>query len=341
MGKETNRNRILVVDDEPSVARMLGRILQRMHLEHSVAPSAEEARRVLREEAFDLILCDIHLPGESGMDLIEHVVSEHPDTAVIMVSGVDDPGTVEKALEIGAYGYIVKPFKASEVTINVSSALRRQRVELESRVYRENLEQMVADRTKKLEETLDGVIQVVTLSVETRDAYTAGHQRRVAGLAVAIGEEMGFTAYRAKGIRMAGMIHDLGKLSVPAEILSKPGRLSHVEFALIKAHPQAGYEILKGIQFPWPIAETIYQHHERRDGSGYPRGLKGEDIILEARIMAVADVVEAMASHRPYRPALGIEKALNEIETNMGLLYDAGVVKACVRLIREKGLVVQ
>jgi len=337
MDEETSRNRILVVDDEEPVGRLLARILKKVHRECCLVLSAEEARRILKEEIFDLILCDIRLPGESGISLVEHVISHYPDTAVIMVSGEDDPETVENALEIGAYGYIVKPFHRSEVIFNVSSALRRQSLEVKSRNYREGLERMVADRTAKLEQTLDGVIQVLSLSVETKDPYTAGHQRRVAELACAIAEEMEVAVHQVKGIRMAGMIHDLGKLSVPSEILIKPDRLNEMEFALIKGHPRVGYDILKGIEFPWPIAETVYQHHERLDGSGYPRGLKAEEIILEARILAVADVVEAMASHRPYRPALGIDAALDEIEKNRGILYDDVFANACLRLFREKG----
>ncbi|MDZ7698916.1 MAG: response regulator [Deltaproteobacteria bacterium] len=337
MNEETSRKRILVVDDEEPVGRLLARILKKVHRECCLALSAEEARRILKEEIFDLILCDIRLPGESGISLVEHVISHHPDTAVIMVTAEDDPETVEKALEIGAYGYIVKPFQRSEVIINVASALRRQRLEVESRNYREDLERMVADRTAKLEQTLDGIIQVVAHTVESRDPYTAGHQVRVAGLACAIAEEMECPQDQVKGIRMAGSIHDLGKITVPSEILSKPIRLSDIEFALIKTHPQVGYDILKDIDFPWPVAEITYQHHERLDGSGYPRGLKGEEIIPEARIMSVADVVEAMASHRPYRPAVGLEKALEEIETNAGSLYDPEAVKACLTLFRQKG----
>jgi putative two-component system response regulator len=330
------RKRVLIVDDDASIGRVLERILKKMHRECSLALSAEEARLLLKEEAFDLILCDIHLPGESGIDLMKYALSVCPDTAIIMVSGVEDPDVVEKALELGAYGYIVKPFKASEVIINVSSAFRRQRLEVESRIYRENLEQTVADRTAKLQEVLDGVIQAIAQIVESRDPYTAGHQQRVAEIAVGMAENMGFSQDRVKGIRMAGIIHDLGKISVPAEILSKPSRLNDMEFGLIKAHPQTGYDILKGIEFPWPIAEMVYQHHERIDGSGYPRGLKGKEILLEAQILAVADVVEAMASHRPYRAKLGIDKALGEISKNRGVLYDPEAAGACLKLFGEK-----
>ena len=174
-------------------------------------------------------------------------------------------------------------------------------------------------------------------AVEMRDPYTAGHQVRVADLARAIATEMGLDQNKIDGIRMAGSIHDIGKLSIPAEILSKPTKLTDIEFSLIKEHSRSGYEMLKDVESPWPLAEIVYQHHERMNGSGYPRNLKGDEILIEARIMAVADVVEAMASHRPYRPALGIEAALEEIEKNKGILYDNTVADACLRLFREKG----
>jgi PAS domain S-box-containing protein len=197
---------------------------------------------------------------------------------------------------------------------------------------------------EELKQTLDSLrksvgatIQVMVASVEMRDPYTAGHQIRTADLARAIATEMGLSKDKIDGIRMAGSIHDIGKISVPAEILSKPTKLTDIEFSLIKEHSRSGYEMLKDVESPWPLAQIVYQHHERMDGSGYPRNLKGDEIIMEARIMAVADVVEAMASHRPYRPALGIEVALEEIEKNKGTLYDDTVADACLRLFREKG----
>ncbi|MBN1546587.1 MAG: PAS domain S-box protein [Syntrophaceae bacterium] len=197
---------------------------------------------------------------------------------------------------------------------------------------------------KKLKETLDHLrkaidttIQVMVSATEVRDPYTAGHQIRVACLAKAIATEMGLPQDKIEGIRLAGTIHDIGKLSIPAEILSKPGKLSSLEFALVKEHPKEGYKILKDVESPWPLAEIVYQHHERLDGSGYPRNLKGDEILLEARILSVADEVEAMATHRPYRPSLGIDAALEDIEKNKGILYDADVVDACLKLFREKG----
>ena len=202
---------------------------------------------------------------------------------------------------------------------------------------RREAQQKLKEALGKLQLSLRGIIQVVSRIVEMRDSYTAGHQRRVTALSRAIALEMGLAEDRVEGLVMAGEIHDLGKISVPSEILSKPTRLTEIEFELIRNHPRAGYETLKEIDFPWPIAEIILQHHERMDGSGYPQGLRGEVILLEARILAAADVVEAIASHRPYRPALGIEAALEELEQKKGILYDPDVVKACLALFREKG----
>ncbi len=182
---------------------------------------------------------------------------------------------------------------------------------------------------------LDGVINSFSFTVEARDPYTAGHQKRVTFIAVAIAKEMQLSPEQVRTIRMAGMIHDLGKIAIPAEILSKPGKISEAEFNLLKVHPQVGYDILKDIHFSMPIAEIVYQHHERLNGQGYPRGLPGKDILLEARIIAVADVVEAMSSHRPYRPALGLDKALEEIEKTKGL-YDPDVVDACCRIMKDE-----
>ncbi len=190
---------------------------------------------------------------------------------------------------------------------------------------------------QELRKALGGTIEAMALTVETRDPYTAGHQRRVSNLARAIATEMDISENQVQGIHLAGVIHDIGKISVPGEILSKPGRISEHEFGIIKEHPTVGYNILKTVDFPWPIAQIVLQHHERFDGSGYPNGLSGEDILLEARIMAVADVVEAMASHRPYRASLGIDIALKEIVKNRGILYDPQVADVCLRLFNDQG----
>jgi putative nucleotidyltransferase with HDIG domain len=328
---------ILVVDDEESVRHLLSRVLLMGGYECTLAADAAEARKFIKDRNFELILCDVTMPGESGIDFIRYVGAEYPDTATIMVTAVDDPEIAETALEAGIYGYMIKPFNVNEVIINVRNSLRRRELEIADRVYRRELEQKVEERTAELRETLEGTILALTMTVEYRDPYTSGHQQRVSDLAGAIAKEMGFPKDKIMGIRMAGVIHDIGKIAIPVEILSKPGRLSKTEFDLIKIHSQVGYDILKSIKFPWPIAQIVLQHHERMDGSGYPQGLSGEDILMEARIMAVADVVEAMASHRPYRPAVGIDKALEEISKNREALYDPEVVDACLMLFKDKG----
>jgi PAS domain S-box-containing protein/putative nucleotidyltransferase with HDIG domain len=190
---------------------------------------------------------------------------------------------------------------------------------------------------QQIREALAGTVGIVGKTVEIRDPYTAGHQRRVSELACAIGRDLGLPDTQIDGLQVAGLLHDIGKISIPAEILSKPTRLSETEFALIESHPTVGYDLLRPIQFPWPVAQIVLQHHERMDGSGYPQALTGEDLLPEARILAVCDVVEAMESHRPYRPSLGIEAALDEIEKGKSDLYDSAVVDVCIALFREKG----
>jgi putative two-component system response regulator len=332
---------ILVLDDEKTIQRTIGRLLKCNGYPYHTASDTTEARSIMKMQDISLILCDVNLPGESGMDFIKYVSMTYPEMAIIMVTGSDDSELAETALDMGAYGYIIKPFRANELMINISNALRRRSLEISNRLNIVNMEMIIKERTqevqkamKRLEKITDGIIHAISLTVETRDPYTAGHQQRVADLARAISMEMGLPEDQVEGIRVAGLIHDLGKIAVPAEILSKPSKLTDSEFNLIKIHPQAAYDILKDIDFPWPLSIVVLQHHERLDGSGYPHGLKGKDgILLEARILAVADVFEAMASHRPYRPALGKEKALDEIRRGKGTSYDPKAVDACIRVI--------
>lgn len=208
---------------------------------------------------------------------------------------------------------------------------------VEDITVRKQAEEERIQSLKQLRKSLGATIQAMAVTVERRDPYTAGHQRRVADLARSIATEMKLSSDQIDGIRMAAIIHDLGKISVPAEILSKPSKSIPMEFNLIKVHSQSGYDILKDIDFPWPIARIVLEHHERMDGSGYPHGLTGENLLIESRIIAVADTVEAIASNRPYRPSLGIETALEEIDQNKGLLFDSHVVRACLKIFREKG----
>lgn len=335
---------VLVVDDEVQVRNLIKQLLEINGYKCTLAHNTSQARSYLKEDTFDLILCDMHMPGETGLDFSRDVLKQQPEAAIVMVTAVDDPDLASTVLNMGVYGYIIKPFKPNELVINVTNALHRRDLEIQNRLYQENLEKMVQERTEELQASLNdlqkamqGIIHVMVLTIESRDPYTAGHQQRVTLLASALAQEMGLSEKEVEGVKMASLIHDIGKISVPSEILSKPGKLTEIEFLLVKTHPQAGYEILKNITLPWPIAQIVFQHHERLDGSGYPLGLKDKEILREAKIIGVADLVEAMASHRPYRPALGIEKALEEISQKKGLLYDAKVVDTCIKLFTEKG----
>ena len=202
---------------------------------------------------------------------------------------------------------------------------------------RNRLEEEFKQSMKKLQKSLRGIVQTLALTVESKDSFATGHQTRVAKLARCIAEEMGLTNDRIEGLSLAAVLHDIGKASVPAEILNKPGQPSDAEYNLIKNHPRLGYDILNEIEFPYPVAQIVLQHHERVDGSGYPLGISGKDIFLEAKILGVADVIDTMSSPHPYRPAIGLDKALNEISQKRGILYDFNVVYACLVVFNEKG----
>jgi HD-GYP domain-containing protein (c-di-GMP phosphodiesterase class II) len=218
-----------------------------------------------------------------------------------------------------------------------TAALTKMNEQLKQEIKeREMAEFKLQESYQRLLKTMDGIVQAMSLTVEERDPYTAGHQKRATGLAVSIAREMGLSEHQVKGLEMAGLIHDMGKISIPSGILSKPGKLNSAEIELIRRHPGVAYEILKGIEFPWPVDKIVLQHHERFDGTGYPQGLAGDETLLEARILSVADVVETVSSHRPYRPSLGLDRALEEISLNRGVLYDAKAVDACVSLFEKK-----
>ena len=224
-----------------------------------------------------------------------------------------------------------------------NSELLQLTLELEGRVAESTDElkksnEELQHTTEQLRKIMGGTIEAIAATVEMKDPYTAGHQRRVANVARAIATEMGLSKDKIEGIRVAGTLHDLGKISVPGDILSSPGKLSEIEFDLIKSHPEVGYNILKTIDFGWPVAQIVLQHHEKMDGSGYPKGISGEEILLEARILAVADITEAMSSHRPYRPALAIDEALTELTQKNGTVYDPNVVEAFSSLLNNNSL---
>ncbi len=241
------------------------------------------------------------------------------------------------------YDFIALRKDASEVEVGVSGTRATYQGRpaiigmMQDVTEKKRAEEQIQHYLQQLETAFMSTVEVATNLSEMRDPYTAGHARRVGEIAVAIGTELGFDARRQEGLRVAGYLHDIGKISVPTEILSKPGKLGLIEFQLIQGHAQAGYDVLKDVEFPWPVAQVALQHHERIDGSGYPQGLKGDAILFEARILAVADVIEAMSSHRPYRPGLGIDKALAEIERGRGSVFDPVVADACLKLFREQG----
>jgi len=336
------REKILIVDDDEAIRNLLRRILEREGYTSELAMDAEEAIEFLKKQKFDLVISDVVMPGKSGIQLLEEIKANYPNISTLMISGNSTQKTAESIISKGASAFLLKPFQKKQVVISVSNALRRRALDLQSRFEVQNLENIIQDQTQdlfkaneRLSSILDGTIKAMSLAVESRDPYTAGHQERVSDIATAIAIRMDFSEERIHYLKMAGMIHDIGKISVPAEILCKPTRLSEAEFNIMKEHPLTGYKILKEIEFPYPLAKIVYQHHERLDGSGYPNGLSGDEIYMEAKILAVADVVEAMASHRPYRPSLGIDIAIDEIKKNRGRMFDPDVVDTCCYLFEN------
>lgn len=336
---------ILIVDDEPAMERL---VIQALRLgdnpdyEFSYANSGDAGlAAILEHPETDVVLSDINMPGSiDGLGLLKEIHERKIPIATIIVSAYGDMERARTAIQNGAFDFIQKPIERTDLQFSVRRAASyilevKRSQELLKRV--DEQQEQLKESVTRLRKTMGGFIDAMNLTLETRDPYTAGHQKRVSDLSRTIATELNLPPDMIEGVRIAGIIHDLGKIYVPSEILNKPGRLLEIEFNLIKTHPEIAYNILKSIEFPWPIAEIIYQHHERLDGSGYPRGLKGDEIKLEASIISVADVVEAMASHRPYRPALGMEVALAEIEKNRGVHYPAEVVDVCLNLCRNKG----
>jgi len=317
---------VLVVDDEEPIRRIVQRLVKQNQNSCFVAANGEDALKILDRERIDVVITDISMPKMDGIELTKRIKEDY-DSDVIMMTGYFKDLTYGDAISKGASDFLMKPFDNEELQLRLNRVLRE-------RLIRDELKESLL----RMEEVLDGVINCLSATVEAKDPYTAGHQKRVTAIAVSIAEAMGLSEQQIEAIRMAGLIHDLGKIAIPAEILSKPGRLTDIEFSLIKTHSQVGFDILKDINFPMPIAEIVYQHHERMNGSGYPRGLKGEEIFLESRILAVADVVEAISSHRPYRPSLGMDKALEEISRNRGTFYDPDVADVCLKIMKEKEL---
>ncbi len=322
---------IMVVDDDISICHVMQAGIEHAGYECFVTDNPHKALAFLEQQCIDVLVADIRMPEMSGIELGQIVKSRFGADVIIMTGFISD-FNYEDIVEQGASDFIQKPVRIAEFIARLKRVLteRAAKYELKQTLAQSQL------NLDKFQRAMEGIVQAISVAVEMRDPYTAGHQQRVADLSCAIAGMMGVHQDDIYGLRMASVIHDMGKITVPAGILSKPGRLSELEYELIKSHVRAGYDILKRIEFPWPIADIILQHHERLDGSGYPQGLKEDQIMQLARILAVADVFETIASHRPYRPALGLEPAIDEIRMNRGILYDPQAVDVCLTLV-EKG----
>ena len=327
--------RILIVDDDPGVCEALRRlVVDHGHLA-TIAGDATEARVQLASGSFEVILCDVKLPGESGLELVHDIVGGRTDIAVLMVSGADDPQLAETALALGAYGYIVKPFRDSEVNIGIANALRRRRLEIENKAHHERLEQLVAERTAELDRSREETIHRLAAAAELRDNETGQHIARVSRYCELIARRLGLPYDRCELLRIASPLHDIGKIAIPDHILRKPGPLSADERRVVETHTEHGHSILAGSQEPLLQlgAEIAWTHHERFDGDGYPRRLAGDAIPLAGRIVAVADVFDALVSDRVYRLALPIDEVVATMQAARGGHFDPDALEALLTAI--------
>ena len=351
--------RVLYIDDEQLVREALSAYLDRVGFEVIQARDGEDGLRQFDLKQPSVVLVDLRMPGIDGLEVLEEVNKKSPEIPVIIISGVGMLHDAIEALRLGAYDFITKPIQDMAILDHtVRKAIERANLLRENREYRVYLEEEVKRQTKVLRrelkdrktaednlkksmETLENMTEGTILAfgrmAEMRDPYTAGHQRRVATLAYHIAGALGMPEDICRGIHVAGVLHDIGKIHIPSEILNKPGSLTDIEMSLIRTHPTGGYNVLRAISFPWPVADVVLQHHERCDGQGYPQGLTEDKIIPEACIIHVADTVEAMSSHRPYRPAVGLEEAMETIRKGRSNIYTQDVVEACLEvLLKEK-----
>jgi putative two-component system response regulator len=339
MRTESNETQILVVDDEEGMRRSLVRLLERHGYHCGWAADPSEARHRMSEQDFAVVLTDMNMPGgETGLDLIMELRRTHPNAATVMITGVDDPDLANTALEVGAYGYVIKPFESNEILINVANALRRRSLEIENRTHRARLEQMVRDRTqelwnavaeleeaeKRLRVSQEETIERLSIAAEFRDDETARHIQRMSRYCGHIARAMGIEGERSELIRVASQMHDVGKIGIPDSILLKPGALTAEERSIMERHAEMGYQILCGShsELLGVAASIAHTHHEKYDGSGYPRGLKATDIPLEGRVAAIADVFDALTSDRVYKKALPLTQAIDVMEMGRALHFD-------------------
>jgi len=329
--------RILVVDDTEQTRNLVSRVLERYGHACVGAGNGAAARAQLAAEPFDLVLCDVKMPGESGFDLAEHVLRAYPTTAVVMVTGVDDTESALRALELGAYGYVIKPFSINEILISVVNALRRRTLELNARSNLNELENAVGSRTQELRDALGSLhnaqeetVRRLSRVAEYRDDQTGHHIQRVAVYCELLGQKLGLAPDDCRLLRIASPLHDVGKVAIPDRILLKPGPLTPTERGIMERHAEIGHEMLVGsgealLDLAAVLALT---HHEHFDGSGYPNGLAGGEIPIQGRIAAVADVFDALTSDRIYRGAFPVKDALTMIDQRRGKHFDGEVVDA-------------
>ena len=342
---------ILLVDDDASMLRTMGRLLQKHDYVCATASSAEEARDYLAATTFSLVLSDMNMPGSSGLELLEEVVVNSTNTAILMVTGVDDRHLAERALTVGAYGYIIKPFEPNELLIGVSNALRRRSLEIENRRHRDKLESMVQERTShlwsalsELEQAKEGIrqshtktIEKLAIAAEFRDLETADHIRRMSQYCELLALKCGFDVQKASLLRTAAVMHDVGKMGIPDGILLKPGKLEANEYEVMKGHPEIGFRILRDNSSELlALAATIaLTHHERVDGKGYPHGMRGDSIPIEGRMAAIADVFDALTSNRIYRPAFHLGEAVEMMTEGRGSHFDTELLDVFLDSMNE------
>ncbi len=331
--------KILVIDDEKEVLDLISGLLKNQGFDVYQASSGEQGIELFERENPTIILTDINIPDISGIEILKLVKKASPTTQVIVFSGMGTTDDIIKTLRLGASDYLTKPFNIGLLIHNVTRCIERHELIMERIGRQETLEKVVRERTAALTTTFYETVKALGLLTEKRDPYTAGHQHRVALLAMAIGRKLGLAEKELEIIHVAGLLHDIGKIAVPVELLAKPSKLTALETQLIKSHPQAGFDIIKDIPFVESLGKDVsiivLQHHERLDGSGYPGGLKDDDLELETKILSVSDVVEAMSSHRPYRAAIDISITKAEIADGSKILYSPECVDACLQLIEE------
>ncbi len=327
---------ILVVDDEPAVTSLVSKQLSRDGLSCRTAESAREALGILETTSFDVVITDISMPEMSGIDLLKIVKLRDPEVQVIVITGNPELDFAVEAIRSHADDYLIKPFELSQLSHSVSRALEHRELLQDNRRYRLHLEDRVREQALQIERLfLDG-LSALAAAIEARDRYTGGHLDRVSRYALATGHEMRLDEERLRVLWLGSLFHDVGKLAIPDAILNKPGPLTDEEYAEMKRHPELGVSIVERISFLLPAAMAILHHQERWDGGGYPRGLSGEDICMEGRILAVADAFDAMLTDRPYRRARPEEQAIAELQRCAGTQFDPDVIEAFLRA-RQRG----